>query len=261
MAGIDFASLGSGSSGNATVVRAGSTTILLDCGFSRKRLQERLNLRGLDLHHLDAILVTHEHSDHCSGVPVVARNHDVPVYTSNGTAARLLERDSNHPDLQFLLREIKPNRPFRISDLGVYPIGVPHDASEPLQFVFRYQSVSLGVLTDCGSITNEIVRHYKGLDGILLETNHDLEMLHNGPYPPHLKDRVGGNYGHLNNRQSREFADQVVAQNTQHLVLGHISQKNNTLEVIRDEFSQLQSDVPITYASQAEGTGWLSVSA
>ena len=256
---MQFASLGSGSSGNATVIRGGKTTLLLDCGFSLRKLEERLNARGLTSFDLDALLVTHEHGDHSKGVGVTARNLQIPVYASSGTAESVVRRDNANPNLQQLVREIQSDRPFRIGDINVFPIDVPHDASQPTQFVFRYSNVSIGVLTDCGSITRSIVNHYSGLDGLLLETNHDLEMLREGPYPDQLKDRVGSDYGHLNNRQSREFADEVVKDNMQHLVLGHISQQNNDVEVIQEEFVDLEDVVPITYATQDSGTEWITV--
>lgn len=257
---MQFTSLGSGSEGNATVIQGGNTTILLDCGYSFVRLEERLNDRGLSADQLDAVLVTHEHSDHCKGVGVLARKLRLPFYASRGTANSVLARDGDNPKLEALIHEIDPDRPFRIGDLSIFPISVPHDASQPTQFVFRYSNVSLGVLTDCGSITSSMVTHYSDLDALLLETNHDLEMLLEGPYPHYLKDRVAGDFGHLNNRQSRSFADEVIGSNMQHLVLGHISQQNNDVGVIKEEFTHLESEVEITYATQSGGTEWITVS-
>ena len=259
MAKMEFASLGSGSQGNGTVIRAGDTTLLVDCGFSRPQLEARLNQRDLTIGQLDAILVTHEHEDHRKGVRVVAEHHRIPVYASHGTFEALRRTEKRIDHIEDLIHEIEPGTPFRVKDISVHPIEVPHDAAEPTQYVLRYAGASVGVLTDCGSFTDQMVEHYSGLHAMLLETNHDVDMLENGPYPYFLKSRVGGNHGHLNNGQSRAFADRIAHNGLQHLVFGHISQQNNELQHIERAFDDLQSDAMMTYASQSGGTEWLHV--
>ena len=256
---MEFTSLGSGSGGNCTVIRAGNTTLLIDCGFSRKELIGRLIRRRLDIDHLDAILVTHEHGDHLKGVPVVARMQQIPVYASRGTIDAMRHRVSKFESVEYLIHEIEPGRTFRVKDMDVHPIDVPHDVREPLQFVCRYDGVGVGVLTDCGSYTEQMVTHYSRLNGLLLETNHDSQMLATGPYPEQLKRRVGGDLGHLNNRQSRQFAELIHHVDLQQLVLGHISQHNNERALIEREFDDFPSGTSVTYATQAGGTDWLSV--
>ena len=256
---MEFTSLGSGSKGNVTVVRAGSTTLLIDCGLSWSEIQNRLEARNLSYSQINAILITHEHGDHHRGVEVVARREQIPIYASSGTLHELYRRNPNVKKLGSLITEISPGVPFRINDIAVHPISVPHDVEEPAQYVCRYQDLGVGVLTDCGSLTEEMVEHFGGLDGLLLETNHDLDMLWNGPYPEQLKARVGGDYGHLSNRQSREFAERIHHVGLQHLVLGHISEQNNALERIMNEFDDLPSGTAITIATQDGGTEWLRV--
>ena len=256
---MEFTSLGSGSGGNCTVIRAGNTTLLIDCGFSRKALTDRLSQRRLDIDDLDAILVTHEHGDHLKGVPVVVRAHQIPVYASRGTIDAMRHRVTKFESVEEFIHEVEPDEPFRVKDMLVYPIDVPHDVREPIQFVCRYNGVGVGVLTDCGSYTEQMVAHYSGCNGLLLETNHDSQMLATGPYPDRLKRRVGGDLGHLNNRQSREFAQRIHHLNLQQLVLGHISQHNNERSLIEREFDDFPSGTSVTFASQSAGTDWLSV--
>ena len=259
MAKMEFTSLGSGSRGNGTVIRGGDTALLIDCGFSRSNLEYRLSRRSLTIDQIDAVLVTHEHGDHRKGVLSLARRHEIPVYASRGTLDVIRERERGVDKIEDLLFEIVPGVPFQVKDLIVYPIAVPHDVVEPTQFVCRFKATGIGVLTDCGSYTEQMIEHYAGLNGLLLETNHDSHMLETGPYPSFLKARVGGRFGHLNNRQSREFAERIMHSNLQHLVLGHISEQNNDQALIEREFSDLQSNTAISFASQDYGTEWLSV--
>lgn len=241
------------------MIRAGNTTLLIDCGFSRAELKHRLNQRRLDLDQLDAILVTHEHGDHLKGVPTVARMDQVPVFASRGTIDAMRNRVAKFESIERLVHEIEPDNVFRVKDVDVHPIDVPHDVREPTQFVCRYDGVGVGVLTDCGSYTEQMVAHYSQLNGLLLETNHDSEMLATGPYPERLKRRVGGDFGHLNNRQSREFAQRIHHIDLQQLVLGHISQHNNERSLIEREFDDFPSGTSVTYATQSGGTEWLRV--
>ena len=249
-----FASLGSGSRGNATLVQSDTTTILVDCGFSLKETLSRLQRLQVTPERLDAILVTHEHTDHCSGVGRLSRRFDIPVYMSRGTHA------SGRCDDVSLLEYFHSEAPFEIGDIRVEPIAVPHDAREPCQFVLCHGALRLGILTDLGSITSAVVAHYRDCGALLLECNHDTGMLWEGPYPPSLKKRVGGDWGHLNNEQAAQLLLEIGTSGLQHLVVAHISEKNNSIELVQSALDEvLSAPEVITWADQAEGFGWLSL--
>jgi phosphoribosyl 1,2-cyclic phosphodiesterase len=217
-----FASLGSGSRGNATLVEAGRTRLLVDCGYALREVEHRLGALGLSTEALDAILVTHEHADHVRGVGPVARRCGIPVWTSAGTA-----RASALGDLPCLQLFASHAGAFRIGDIEVAPFAVPHDAREPCQFVFAAHGRRLGMLTDAGHITPHIVDSLCGVDALLLECNHDGDMLARGPYPPPLRARVGGHLGHLSNAQAARLLQRIDHGRLSHLVAGHLSEKNN----------------------------------
>jgi phosphoribosyl 1,2-cyclic phosphodiesterase len=217
-----FASLGSGSRGNATLLEAGDTRLLVDCGYALRELEQRLGALGLCADALTAILVTHEHTDHVRGVGALARRHGIPVWASSGTA-----RAAAFGDLPSLRPFASHGGAFRIGEIDVEPFAVPHDAREPCQFVFTAANRRLGVLTDTGRITPHIVASLRGVDALVLECNHDSEMLARGPYPPALRARVGGPLGHLSNAQAASLLQHIDHARLSHLVAGHLSEKNN----------------------------------
>ncbi|HIJ22924.1 MAG: MBL fold metallo-hydrolase [Gammaproteobacteria bacterium] len=221
-----FASIGSGSKGNGTLVESGETTLLVDCGFSMKQARLRLDKLGRSLEDLDAILVTHEHSDHLSGVRRIAEKYDIPVWMSAGTA-REAERRSG---LFSTIRIICGHQRFSIGEIEVNPYHVPHDAVEPLQFTFSSGQHRVGLLTDVGEVTPHIEAQLNGCNALLLECNHDLELLGRGPYPLSLKQRVSGRLGHLNNQQAAALLEQIDTSQLQHLVVMHLSEQNNSRE-------------------------------
>ena len=186
-----FASLGSGSRGNATLVEAGHTRLLVDCGYGLRELEHRLDALGLCAEALSAVLVTHEHADHVRGVGPLARRYGIPVWTSSGTA-----RAAALGDLPSLQAFASHGGAFRIGELDVEPFAVPHDAREPCQFVFAAGERRLGVLTDAGRITPHIVASLRGVDALVLECNHDEAMLRTGSYAAFLKTRIAGARGH-----------------------------------------------------------------
>lgn len=209
---------------------------------------------GKSAQDLTAILVTHEHSDHIKGVPALARRYGIPVYMTPGTYH---SRDlGDLPQLNF----IHAYASFELDGLRVNPVAVPHDAREPSQFVFEYEGLRLGILTDLGSITPHVEEAYQACDAMLLEANHDPFMLASGPYPPSLKQRVGGQWGHLSNQQAAGFLRRIDTRRLQHLVVAHISQKNNSLEVVRAALEPVtQAIQQVTYACQDQGFDWLAV--
>ena len=249
-----FASLGSGSKGNSTLVRAGSTLVMIDCGFSLRETVRRLARLGVEPRELDAILVTHEHSDHASGVARLSRKFEIPVYLTYGThgSGRL---DGGHAYHCFNCGDN-----LAIGELQVMTVAVPHDAAEPCQFRLSWGGLSLGVLTDLGSITPHVVRNFGGCHGLVLEFNHDLPMLMAGEYPPQLKRRVGGDWGHLNNEQAASLLQEMDTADLRHLVVAHVSEKNNSLDHARRALESVTDPFEsVVFACQAEGFGWLEL--
>jgi phosphoribosyl 1,2-cyclic phosphodiesterase len=229
-------------------------SLLIDCGFSVRETELRMTRLGKSVRDLTAVLVTHEHSDHIKGVAALARRYDLPVYMTPGTY--------HSRDLGSLpkLNLIHAYTPFQLDGLAIKPVAVPHDAREPSQFVFEYAGLRLGILTDLGSITPHVEEAYQDCDAILLEANHDPFMLASGPYPHSLKQRVGGQWGHLSNQQAAGFLQRIDTRRLQHLVVAHISQKNNSLGMARAALEPVtQAIKQVTYACQDQGFDWLAV--
>jgi len=249
-----IASLGSGSKGNATLVQYRNTTLLIDNGFSLRSFSRRMDRFDIDPGTIDALLLTHEHGDHSGGVERLCTTYSIPLWTAVGTARAVLS-----PDFEY--RRLVAGQPVSIGDIEVLPVTVPHDANEPLQFVFRQSDNGkrLGVLTDTGHITPHIVDAFSRLDGLLLEFNYDAEMLASGPYPQSLKQRVGGDHGHLSNEQSLELLRRVDTTSLNCLIAAHISQKNNAASIVDHLIRQLE-DVPVpVLADQDVGFDWISI--
>ncbi|OUR74575.1 MBL fold metallo-hydrolase [Methylophaga sp. 41_12_T18] len=247
-----FASIGSGSRGNATLISQGKTTLLVDCGFSARETEKRLQRLNINASDLSAIVVTHEHADHINGVRVLARKHKLPVFATAGTAGCLAA------DVAEYVTEFSCHETFNIGDIEVQPFPVPHDAREPSQFVFHNGQHKLGLLTDVGSITPIIEEHLTACDALLLEANHDRAMLDDGDYPEHLKYRVSGRLGHLNNVQSAKLLEKIDTSRLQHIVAMHLSEKNNSPNIVSPLFAQaLECDQSwITIAQQDTGFDW-----
>jgi len=252
---VQFASLGSGSRGNATLVRYKSKTLLVDCGFSLREAEMRLQRIGVKAEMIDAVLVTHEHTDHIRGVGAFARKHKTPIWMTHGT--RRANSIGEVPDCN----EIIIGEQLKFDDITVTPFSVPHDASEPCQFLFSTSEHKLGILTDTGMITPHIVHMLNGVNALLLECNHDIEMLADGEYPPHLKKRVGSDYGHLNNLQAAELLAKIDSSKLATIVAMHISEKNNDPILARQALAEaIDWDFDdIHVAHQAEGFDWMSV--
>lgn len=246
MAELSFASLGSGSRGNATLVRLGDNIVMVDCGFTLKETEQRLAAFSLTPQDLSAILVTHEHGDHIRGVGPMARKYKIPVFATHGTARS--QALGKIPQLQL----IDLHREFSCAGLTVTPVAVPHDAREPCQFLFSSATHRFGVLTDLGSITPHIIEQYQSLDALMLECNHDSHMLSVGPYPQGLKRRVGGAWGHLNNLQSAQFLQQMDVARLQYLVLCHISEQNNCPQLVKDTLQDCYSNSGELFVAQQD---------
>jgi len=252
-----FASLGSGSEGNALAVQVGQTCVLMDCGFSLTETVARLARLGLAADRLSGIVVTHEHGDHIAGVARLARKYSIPVWLTHGT--RQMHGKALH-DLPGLT-EISPHHSFSIGELQIQPYAVPHDAAEPVQYVFSDGARRLGVLTDTGSATPHIEAMLNGCDALVLECNHDTTLLANGDYPYSLKQRVGGRFGHLNNTQAAALLSRLDKRRLQHIVAAHLSHKNNTRDLAVAALSAaLDCDEDwIAVATQQQGLGWREI--
>ena len=249
-----IASLGSGSRGNATLVQHQETTLLIDNGFSLKQFTQRLQRLEIDPRVIDAVLLTHEHGDHSGGVQRLCASHDIPLWTAVGTARAALA-----PGFEY--NRLVAGQTVTIGGIEVLPVTVPHDASEPLQFIFHQldNGKRLGLLTDTGHITSHIVEAFGRLDGLLLEFNYDLDMLENGPYPEMLKRRVGGKHGHLSNDQSMDLLRQIDTSSLGCLIAAHISEKNNARHLVDKLIRQLDNVPEPILADQEAGFGWITV--
>lgn len=255
MSRFRFALLGSGSRGNATVVEAGATRVLVDCGFSVREIGARAQSIGLDPASLDAILVTHEHSDHIAGVARLARAHGIPVYLTEGTASTRSDWAG------CTLRTLSPHAAFTLGEIEVQPFPVPHDAREPCQFTFVHAGRRLGIVSDLGCITPHVVRSLDACQALLLECNHDVDMLAVGPYPESLKRRVGGNWGHLSNAQAAGLLRSIDRSRLGSLVLTHLSEKNNTPQLARAAICEALDEDPdwCVCAEQERSSGWREI--
>lgn len=218
-----FASLGSGSEGNALIVQVADTSVMMDCGFGLAATELKLARVGIAPEDLDAVLVTHEHADHIGGVARFARKYKIPVWLTHGTAK--VFNQGSLPDA--LINFVDPHEWFSVGDIHVTPYFVPHDAFEPVQYVFSDGNARLGVLTDTGSITAHIQATLSGCNALVLECNHDLEMLMNGPYPASLKRRVAGKFGHLDNTTAASLLAGIDCSSLRHVLAAHLSQRNN----------------------------------
>ncbi|MDR5904715.1 MBL fold metallo-hydrolase [Franzmannia qiaohouensis] len=249
---LRFASLGSGSKGNATLVCDGETRVLVDCGFGMREAEKRLARFDLHPSQLDAILVSHEHGDHVRGVGALARRYRLPVYLTPGTmrSGRLGTLPHHH--------WVTPQQRFVINGLEIDPVTVPHDACEPVQFRFHAHGRSLGVLTDLGHPTAHVAEAFHGCDALVLECNHDVQMLAEGPYPASLKRRVGGDWGHLANVQAAALLPRLGLDRLQRIVCSHLSEHNNCPERVLDTLTPLLDgdDSRLSVAAQDHGLAW-----
>jgi phosphoribosyl 1,2-cyclic phosphodiesterase len=250
-----FASLGSGSEGNGLVVEAGSTRVLMDCGFGLADSVARLARLGLQPSDLAGVVVTHEHSDHIGGVGRLARKHKLPVWLTAGTLVMAQDLDG------VAVQVIDSHAAFAVDGLEIQPYPVPHDAREPVQYVFGDGNRRLGVLTDTGCSTPHIEVMLAGVDALVLECNHDATMLENGPYPVSLKRRVGGRFGHLENGQSAALLDKLKHEKLQCVMAAHVSKKNNTSELAQRALAQVLNcaDDDVRVACQTTGFNWITL--
>jgi len=254
---LRFCSLGSGSEGNALIAQVGSSVVMMDCGFGLAETEMRLGRAGLSAQDLDAIVVTHEHSDHIGGVARFARKYKIPVWLTHGTA-KVLNEGSLSPSLTHF---VDPHGAFAIGAIQVTPYFVPHDAYEPVQYVFSDGAARLGVLTDTGTITEHIRATLSGCDAMVLECNHDLDMLMKGPYPASLKKRVAGKFGHLDNGTAASLLANMDCSRLKHVLAAHLSRQNNLPALAQSALAGALScsDDWIGIAEQSGGFTWREI--
>ena len=220
--------LGSGSSGNCTFISTSKTKILLDAGFNRSQTIRRLNAIGESLEGIKALVISHEHSDHINGLASLLATHDIPVFTAEGTSEAVTAKFSLKK-IEF----IKAGQSFVVGDLKISPFSVPHDAVDPLAFILEAEGMRVAHVTDLGYMTELVVQRLRECDIIVLESNHDLEMLRVGPYPWFLKQRILSREGHLSNEMAGKFFSEHFDGRAQFIVLAHLSENNNHPDIAR----------------------------
>lgn len=256
-----FCSLGSGSTGNGTLIEASqgitTTRVLIDCGFSLRELERRMQRAGTELAQLDAVFITHEHGDHVGCAFSLSRKHGVPVWLSRGTWHAIGAPELPASQLRFA----QDGDSFSVGDLELSPYAVPHDAREPLQLSCGDGHSRLGVLTDAGSITEPMLQQLGGCDALLLEFNHDLEMLRQSSYPASLKKRIQGTHGHLSNEAAAQALTALRHAGLQHVVAAHLSERNNSPTLVRAMMGRAM-DLPAHQMAVADprlGMDWLQL--
>jgi phosphoribosyl 1,2-cyclic phosphodiesterase len=252
-----FASLGSGSKGNAWVVEKNATRVLIDCGFGVRDMSVRLARLGLVPADVSAILITHEHSDHARGAARYAARHGCPVWLTPGCRTMLDAMGETIAPV----REVDSQGVFAVGDIQFSPYPVPHDAREPVQYVATDGARRWGLLTDAGHVTEHMVAMLDGCDALALECNHDVDRLRRGSYPQALKARILGRYGHLDNAAAANLLGRLDGRRLQHVVAAHLSEENNTPELARSALAAVLNCAPdwVAVADQSEGLGWRSI--
>ena len=240
MSNVKFISLISGSSGNSTLISDGKTNILIDCGASGKCISNALLEAGCSINEIDAVLLTHEHSDHIKGVGVLSRSYGFPIYATEKTHSSIVKVGEINPDLK---NNIIPETDFEIGSIVVSPFSISHDAADPVGYSFFIDGNKYTLATDMGYISHSVLDKLKGSKAILLESNHDVEMLRCGPYPFYLQQRILGKYGHLSNETASMTALALAESGTEHIMLGHLSDHNNL-----PELAMLETDQRLTKA-------------
>jgi phosphoribosyl 1,2-cyclic phosphodiesterase len=249
--------LASGSTGNATLLETEHTTLLIDAGLGRKEIFRRFEALGHSRpERVDAILITHEHSDHSSAVAMLARHWNCPAYLTEPTHREIVKmyaEDPEKPGKKATIdrfEHIRPGERFQIGDIEINPFAIPHDAVDPVGYAFRTNGTKVAIVTDLGYLPELVKQHLREADFLILESNHDLEMLKVGPYPWHIKQRVMSRTGHLSNAVVSEFLSdsEVFDGRARHVVLAHLSEQNNNPEVARISAEEALNRRPAEYA-------------
>ena len=253
---MQFASLGSGSAGNSFVVKQNKSLLMVDCGFAIQDIVSRLERLNETPENLSGILLTHEHEDHVKGAFKFANKFNIPIWLSYGTYKMCEKHIIKSYEID--LNMIDSHNTFAIQDFLVEPFPVPHDAREPTQFTLSNGNHKLGILTDTGSSTPHIEKVLQNLDALIIEFNHDLNLLESSEYSYSLKKRISGKLGHLDNQTAADILGKIQFKKLKHLVAAHLSEKNNTEDLVKEAIvEKIECDRDwIKIATQAEGTSW-----
>ncbi|MBS4534484.1 MBL fold metallo-hydrolase [Clostridium sp. D2Q-14] len=255
-----FCSIASGSSGNCQYIEGGKGKILVDAGLSGKRIQESLNSIGANSGNIDGILVTHEHKDHIKGVGILSRRFDIPIYANNNTWEVMREYLGKLKEEN--IRIIKNNDTFEIKDIGISTFKTSHDAIDSMGYTLNYRNKKISIVTDTGIITDEIKNEIKNSDLLMLESNHDVDMLKVGSYPYYLKKRVLSSSGHLSNEDAGNLIVDIFQDKFKKIFLGHLSKENNfpelayqtVVNIISEKGIKINKDVEIDIANRHQPT-------
>ena len=258
---IELCSIASGSSGNCICVGSDNTHVLIDAGISGKRIENGLNEVDMKTSEMQGILVTHEHMDHIAGLGVLARRYGIPIFATEKTVQAILNSKSVGKIDEDLFQVVQPGKRFSIGELIIHPISISHDAADPVAYKVINEDKSLAVVTDLGTYNQAIVDELQGLDALLLEANHDINMLQMGTYPYPLKQRILGDRGHLSNERSGQLLSELLHDDFGTVLLGHLSKENNyeklayeavRLEVTMGDNPYKAEDFPI-YVAKRDG--------
>jgi phosphoribosyl 1,2-cyclic phosphodiesterase len=254
---LRFASIGSGSKGNCLIAEVDGSRVMLDCGLAPREAVKRLERLGLAPSDISGIIVTHEHDDHAGQAYAFAALYRIPVWLTYGTQLALTEA-GKPPGAEVVTHTIDGRTDFAIGGVHVRPYTVPHDAREPVQFVLSDGAFRLGVLTDIGATTAHVEATLSGCDALVLETNHDVDMIWSGDYPKWLKERITGPFGHLSNRQSEQMLAALDRSRLKHVLAAHLSQHNNRPDLAREALARAMGCTAdwIGLATQEEGFDW-----
>lgn len=243
-------SLGSGSSGNAYILESQNTTLLIDCGFAYKTLKKRLVERFISPAEIDAVFITHEHTDHVSGLPRFLKEHKTTCYMSSGTARQL-----GHPDSWQCLNA---GEVVNINDIAITPIAVPHDVAEPLQFVFECGDRRLAMFSDLGHVSEAVLAACRDVDVLMIECNYHPQMLDTSPYPESVKERIRSPYGHLSNPDACTLIRQTESARRHHIIATHLSANNNNPQHVQAAL-RAATTATLSIATQKDGLDWVSI--
>ena len=260
-------SIASGSSGNCIYLGEEDGGILIDAGISRKRIVTGLERKGLSLDDIKAIFITHEHSDHISGLGPVLRKNPIPVYATADTVSAIWEKTNMNNISPELFHSIRPEEEIEAGEMLVRPFSISHDAVDPVCYTLEKQGKRAAVATDMGCFDDTIIRVLGQCDSVLIEANHDINMLQVGPYPYSLKMRILGNKGHLSNTSCADLIKEILHKDLKHLVLGHLSRENNfpqlAYRTVLDELEKTETwgtlDTRLMVASRDEPTELLKI--
>lgn len=265
---MELCSIASGSSGNCIYVGDDDTHLMIDAGISGKKIEAGLNDIGLKVSDMSGILITHEHTDHIGGLGVISRRYEIPIYATHGTIEAIRSIPGVGKIPEYLFHEVKADKKFNVGEFTVDPIRISHDAAEPVAYRFHNSDRTAAVITDLGKYDDYIIDRLQNCNAIMLEANHDVNMLQVGPYPYLLKQRILGDRGHLSNECCGRLLVKLLNDGLNHIVLGHLSHENNLAELayetVRMEITMADtqyrfSDFPVTVAKRNERTEVLAV--